>query len=168
MEHKYKGILITGHEGPRGCGCKGPHIHSQGTRKRGLLVLSSAAFTPGKSPRCSFYRRLSGPQDQSGYERAKKNIHPSDTRDVTRGVQPAASALPLELLVQKKITALTLCRAISFVYRVVLVQKFLLLLLLYSRYKRNTVYTIKHYKGHSERNEPESGMCKQVIISLRV
>ena len=29
-----KGIPITGHEGPRGCGCKGPHIHSHGTRKR--------------------------------------------------------------------------------------------------------------------------------------
>ena len=31
---KGKGIPITGREGPRGCGCKCPHIHSHDTRKR--------------------------------------------------------------------------------------------------------------------------------------
>ena len=43
----------------------------------GWLVLCSAAFTPEESPRYSFYRRLSGPQDQSGHEGVKKNLHPS-------------------------------------------------------------------------------------------
>ena len=27
-------IFLYPHEGPRGCGCKGPHIHSHGTRMR--------------------------------------------------------------------------------------------------------------------------------------
>ena len=31
--YKDKGIPITGHEGPRGCGCKGTHIQSHSTRK---------------------------------------------------------------------------------------------------------------------------------------
>ena len=53
----------------------------------GWLVLRSAAFTPGEIPRYSFYRRLSGPQGQSGHEGVKKNLHPSDTRDRTRAVQ---------------------------------------------------------------------------------
>ena len=57
------------------------------------LVLRSAAFTPEERPRYSFYRRLSGPQDQSGHEGAKKNLHPSDTRDRTRAVQPVAQRL---------------------------------------------------------------------------
>ena len=59
----------------------------------GWLVLLSAVFTPGESPRYSFYRRLSEPHDQSGHERAKKNLHPSDTRDRTRAVQPVAQRL---------------------------------------------------------------------------
>ena len=50
-------------------------------------------FYPEESPRYSFYRRLSGPQDQSGHEGAKKNLHPSDTRDRTRAVQPVAQRL---------------------------------------------------------------------------
>ena len=61
------------------------------------IVVCSAAFTPEKSPRYSFYRRLSGPQDQSGHEGAKKNSTPSYTRDRTRAVQPIAQRLPLEL-----------------------------------------------------------------------
>ena len=48
---------------------------------------------PRESPRYSFYRRLSGPQDQSGHEGAKKNLHPSDTRDRTRAVQTVAQRL---------------------------------------------------------------------------
>ena len=43
---------------------------------------------PEESPRYSFYMRLSGPQDQSGHEAVKKNLHPSDTRHRTRAVQP--------------------------------------------------------------------------------
>ena len=41
----------------------------------GWLVLRSAAFTPGEITRYSFYRRLSGPQGQSGHEGMKKNLH---------------------------------------------------------------------------------------------
>ena len=48
---------------------------------------------PGEIPRYSFYRRLSGPQGKSGHEGVKKNLHPSDTRDRTRAVQPAAKRL---------------------------------------------------------------------------
>ena len=45
-----------------------------------------------KPPRFSFYRRLSGPQDQSGHE-VKKNLHPTDIWNRTRAVQPAAKRL---------------------------------------------------------------------------
>ena len=48
---------------------------------------------PGEIPRYSFYRRLSGPQGQSGHEGMKKNFHPSDTRDRTRTVQPVVKRL---------------------------------------------------------------------------
>ena len=37
-------------------------------------------------PRYSYYSRLSGPQEQSGYEGVKKNLHHSDTRDRIRAV----------------------------------------------------------------------------------
>ena len=43
-------------------------------------------LSQGKAPRYSFYRRLSGPQDQSGHEDVKKNLHLSDARDQTRVV----------------------------------------------------------------------------------
>ena len=59
----------------------------------GWLLLRSAAFTPGESPRYSFYRRLSGSQDQSGHKEVKKNVQPSDTRDRTRAVQPVPQHL---------------------------------------------------------------------------
>ena len=32
--------------------------------------------------------KLSGPQDQSGHEGVKKNLHPSDTQHQTQAVQP--------------------------------------------------------------------------------
>ena len=38
--------------------------------------------------RYSFYRRLYGPQDQSGHEGLKKNLHSCVTRDRTRAVLP--------------------------------------------------------------------------------
>ena len=67
-----------------GCGCKGPHIPPWHYEEVGWLVLRSAAFTPrGKSP-ISFYRGLSRPQDLSGHEGVKKNLHRSDTWDQTR------------------------------------------------------------------------------------
>ena len=46
---------------------------------------------PRGKPSVLIYRRLSGPQDQS--EGVKKNLHPSDTRDRTRAVQPEAKRL---------------------------------------------------------------------------
>ena len=52
---------------------------------------------PGEIPRYSFYRRLSGPQDQSGHEEEKKNLHTSDTQDRTRTVQLVAKAMSLEV-----------------------------------------------------------------------
>ena len=70
----------------RGCGSKSPHKHSQG--EVGWLVLCSVTFTPRESPRYSFYRRLSGPQDQSGRDGVKKNINPSDTQDRTWAIEP--------------------------------------------------------------------------------
>ena len=41
----------------------------------------------------SFDRRLSGPQDQSGCEGVKEYLHPSDTWDRTRAVQPVVKRL---------------------------------------------------------------------------
>ena len=67
--------------------------YSQHYEEVGWLVLRSAAFTPGEIPRYSFYRRLSGPQGQSGHEGVKKNLRPSDTRDRTRADQPVAKRL---------------------------------------------------------------------------
>ena len=59
----------------------------------------------GESPRYSFCMRLSGPQDQSGHEEVKKNLHPSDTRDRTRAVQSVAKPFelpgPLAILISK-------------------------------------------------------------------
>ena len=69
------------------------HVFTATALEIGWLVLCSAAFTPGEIPRYSFYRMLSGPQDQSGHEGVKKNLHPSDTRDRTRAVQPVAKRL---------------------------------------------------------------------------
>ena len=48
---------------------------------------------PWESLWYSFYRRMSGPQDQSGHEGVKKNVHPFDTWDRTRAVQPVAKHL---------------------------------------------------------------------------
>ena len=87
---KGKGIPFTGHEGPREMWMqRSTYSQPRHQEEVGQLVLRSAAFTPEESPRYSFYRRLSGPQDQSGHERAKKNLHPSDTW----AVQPVAQRL---------------------------------------------------------------------------
>ena len=50
-----------------GFGCKDTQPWHQ--EEVGLLVLHSAVFTPRKSSRYSFYRRISGPKDQSGHKR---------------------------------------------------------------------------------------------------
>ena len=85
ISRKGKIIPITGHQDPRGCECKGPHIRHHGTR----LTLRSIVFTPGKLR----YRRLRVHQDRSDHEEEKTNLHPSDTRDRTRAVQPVAKRL---------------------------------------------------------------------------
>ena len=70
------------------------HIYTATALGRGeWLVSCSAAFIPGESPGYSFYRKLSGPENKSGYEGVKKNLHPSDTRDRTRAVQPVVKRL---------------------------------------------------------------------------
>ena len=38
------------------------------------------------------FRRLNGPQDQSGHEGLKKNLEPSDTQNRTRAVQACSQA----------------------------------------------------------------------------
>ena len=70
------------------------HIFTATALGRGRVASPTLGrLYPQESPRYSFYRRLSGPQDQSGPEGAKKNLHPSDTRDRTRAVQPVAQRL---------------------------------------------------------------------------
>ena len=90
---KDKGIPITGHEGPRGMWMQGS-TYSQPRQKdeEGWLVLRSTAFTPGEIYRYSFYRRLSGPQDQSGHERCEEKSPP--LRHLGR---PARSQVPCHL-----------------------------------------------------------------------
>ena len=41
----------------------------------------------------SFYRRLNGPQNHSGHGGMKKNLHPFDTRDRIRTLQPITKRL---------------------------------------------------------------------------
>ena len=48
---------------------------------------------PRGKPSVLIYKTLSWPQDQSGHEGVKKNLHPSDTRDRTRVVQAVAKRL---------------------------------------------------------------------------
>ena len=65
------------------------HIYAATTLRRGRVAsLTLSRLYPGESPWYSFYRRLSGPQDQSGHEGVKKNLHPSNTQDQTQAVQP--------------------------------------------------------------------------------
>ena len=70
--NKRTGIPITGHEGLRGMWMLG----STYIQPVGWLVLRSAVCTPEESHRYSFFRRLSGPKDQSRHEGVKKNLHP--------------------------------------------------------------------------------------------
>ena len=75
-----------------GYGYKGSHIGYTATvLGRGRV----ASPTLGRLyPRRRFpvfiYKRLSGPQDESGQEGVNKNLHPSDSRDRTWIIQPVA------------------------------------------------------------------------------
>ena len=66
-----KGIPNIGHEGPRGCGCKGAHTYLYTATALGKVRVASPTLGRIYS-RYSFYSRLSGPQEQSGYEEVKK------------------------------------------------------------------------------------------------
>ena len=83
---KGNGVPITGHEGPRKCGFKGPHIHRHG-RDRVACPAFGRLYL-----RYSFYSRLSRPQEQSGYEGKKKNFHP--LRHPRSNMDPPARGLP--------------------------------------------------------------------------
>ena len=70
------------------------HIFTDTALGRGRVASPTLGrLYPRGKPRYSFYRRLSGPQDQSGHEGVKKNLHPTDTRDRTRAVQLVAQRL---------------------------------------------------------------------------
>ena len=86
-----KYIPITGHEGPRGMWMQGSTYTKLGWGMMASPTLGR--LYPEQIPRYSFYRRLSGPQDQSGHEGVKKNLHPSDTWDRTQAFQPIAKRL---------------------------------------------------------------------------
>ena len=59
------------------------HIYTVTALGRGRV----ASPTLGRTyPQHSFYRRLSGPQGQSGHG-VKKNLHPSDTQDQTQAIE---------------------------------------------------------------------------------
>ena len=61
-----------------------------------MASLTLGRLYPGEIPRYSFYRRLSGPQGQSGHEGVKKNLHPPTPGIEPGPSSPQPSALPLE------------------------------------------------------------------------
>ena len=70
------------------------HIYTAMALRRGRVASPTRG---GLYPQGNFlvliYRRLSGPQGQSGHEGVKKNLHPFDTWDQTRIVQSIAKHL---------------------------------------------------------------------------
>ena len=95
---KVKGISIRGLEGKWEMWMQGTtYTQPQHQEEVGWLVLCSAAFTPRESPQYSFYRRLSGPQDQSGHEEVKKTSPPPIPRIEPRPSSPQSSTSLLEL-----------------------------------------------------------------------
>ena len=57
-------------------------------------------FTPEESHGTHFYRRLRGPQDRSGHEEVKKNLHPS-VHPVAKCFAASASWLTPNLIILK-------------------------------------------------------------------
>ena len=65
------------------------HIYTATALRRGRVASPKlGCLYPRGKPQYSFYRRLSGPQDQSGHEEVKKNLQPSDA-----GIKPRPSSL---------------------------------------------------------------------------
>ena len=87
------GTVYAARSAPQGrCGCKGPHIHIHGSRKRyGVYSYNRPPLPPGK-PAVLIMKEAEWSQNQFGQE-VKKNLYPSDTRDWNRAVQPVAKRL---------------------------------------------------------------------------
>ena len=68
-----------------GYGCKGPHIHTAVGRGRVARPTLGCLYHRG-NPRYSFYRRLSGSQNQSGH----KGVNKTCTLP-TLGIEPGPS-----------------------------------------------------------------------------
>ena len=67
------------------------HIYTVTALERGRVASPTLCrLYPWESPPVPIYRWLSEPQDQSGHEGVKKNLHPSDTWDRTQVVQLVA------------------------------------------------------------------------------
>ena len=63
------------------------HIFTATALGRGRVASPTLGrLYPGEIPRYSLYRRLSGPQGQSGHEGMKKNLHPSEGSTVLKFV----------------------------------------------------------------------------------
>ena len=62
-------------------------------RDRVASPMLGLLYSKGEPLRYSFYRRLSGPQDQCGHEGVSKNLHPSDTQDRTQAIQLVVKCL---------------------------------------------------------------------------
>ena len=93
-EQMGKGISIIGHKDPRGIWMQGStYRQPRHYEEAGWLIPTLGRLYPRGRPRYEFYWRLSGPQDQSGHEGAKKNLHPCNTRDRTRLIKPVAKHL---------------------------------------------------------------------------
>ena len=75
-----------------GCGCKDAHTYVYTAMALGKGRVASPMLGH-LYPRYSFYSRLSGPQEQSGYEGVKRISTPSDTQDRTWAVETVAKCL---------------------------------------------------------------------------
>ena len=73
------------------------YLQPQHEEEVGRLALCLAIFTPEK-PQYSFYRRSSGPQDQSGHEGVKKTLPLSATWVKLRPSSLQPRALPFEYI----------------------------------------------------------------------
>ena len=68
------------------------HMYTFTALGRGRMASPTPShFYPMESSQYSFYRWLSGAQDQSGHKRSEENLHLSDTRDQTQAVQHLAT-----------------------------------------------------------------------------
>ena len=70
------------------------YMYTAMTLRRGRVISPTLdRVYPLESPKYSFRKRLSEPQDQSGHVRGMENLHPTATRERTLTVQPVAKHL---------------------------------------------------------------------------